>query len=768
MKKSANLVRLLVEILCIVGLTEVLVMLALPALVPGLTGLGEGLVDVALLVLVAGPLIYLRSLAALRQAAARSSSTSPSPHQRMQVRTAVALAIGIQVVGLVLMGIGMSWLKHYIDTAGQTRFDRGAEHIESEIVRRFNHPLLGLKGARGAFAMREGFDRSAFRAYVDSHNLPIEFPGVLGFGYIERVARADLQAFVDVERADGAPDFAVKTQGHAPDLFVVKYIEPLAANRPALGFDVGQEAVRREAAERAVATGQPALTGTIALVQSGVHSKGFLYFLPVYRRAVTAANGRSDTLAGLLYAPFTAVDLLQGVIPANDPLFDFELFEGDGTRAEQLIYDADGKPNLRTHDPDYLNYVGKYLRRVNAEVRDLFADRGGPIVLYSVENEYNWFQPFHEGDKLFGYQGGPERGLLQTFNPSAYFTALRDIVRNDGITVPITTCPGDGKASATGDVAGVVPVPNIYNGLGGDYPEKTAVDLLSDMHSSNHGGVYANMPSGTTETDRDPVKIKRMFLGGLDAAFAFNAVGMMTPGYKNAIVLNTRSVDNAFDFSAINNIMNGFVSPQVGYFSGVIDYYGPISPSGLLRPSFHAFRRDNLFLNFLAEQGKDNVALGMLLEEFNMLRGLERQAMAALRRIFKHERYANLMKLLLSVPGVGFLTAVQLLTEIGDMKRFKKFDELCFYVGLIPGTQSSGETVHADRRTSRGNKHLRTTLIESAWVAIRQDPELALTYSNLKKRMDGPHAIIKIARKLLNRIRRVWLSGQPYSIAIAE
>ena len=258
---------------------------------------------------------------------------------------------------------------------------------------------------------------------------------------------------------------------------------------------------------------------------------------------------------------------------------------------------ADGKPNLRTHDPDYLNYVGKYLRRVNAEVRDLFADRGGPIVMYSIENEYNWFQPFHEADKLFGYQGGPERGLLQSFNPNAYFTALRDIVRNDGITVPITTCPGDGKASATGDVAGVVPVPNIYNGLGGDYPEKTAFDLLMDMHGSNHGGVYANMPSGTTETDRDPVKIKRLLLGGLDSAFAFNAVGMMTPGYRNAIVLNTRSADNAFDFSTINNIMNGFVSPQVGYFSGVVDYYRPISPSGLLRPSFHAFRRDNLFFD---------------------------------------------------------------------------------------------------------------------------------------------------------------------------
>lgn len=259
---------------------------------------------------------------------------------------------------------------------------------------------------------------------------------------------------------------------------------------------------------------------------------------------------------------------------------------------------ADGRPNLRTADPDYLAYAGRYLRRLHAEIRDYFADRGGPIVLYSLENEYNWFQPFHEADKLFGYEGGPERGLWQTYNPYAYLSALRDIVRNDGITVPLTTCPGDGKASATGDTPGVIPVPNIYNGLGGDLPERTAIDLLGDMHNpANHGGAYVNMPSGTTETDRDPVKIKRLLLGGLDAAFAFNAVGMMTPGYRNAVVLNTRDVKNAFDFSSINNIMNGFVSPQVAYFHGVVDYYGPISPSGVLRPSFHGFRRDNLFFD---------------------------------------------------------------------------------------------------------------------------------------------------------------------------
>ena len=58
MKKLFSPVRLFVEMLCIVSVAEVLVMLALPVITPGLTGLAEGLVDVALLLLTSGPLIY--------------------------------------------------------------------------------------------------------------------------------------------------------------------------------------------------------------------------------------------------------------------------------------------------------------------------------------------------------------------------------------------------------------------------------------------------------------------------------------------------------------------------------------------------------------------------------------------------------------------------------------------------------------------------------------------------------------------------------------
>lgn len=171
------------------------------------------------------------------------------------------------------------------------------------------------------------------------------------------------------------------------------------------------------------------------------------------------------------------------------------------------------------------------------------------------------------------------------------------------------------------------------------------------------------------------------------------------------------------------------------------------------------------FIHWLKQEAEQNLVLRSMLGEYQAVRQREQEIMRQLRTLFAGDYYGPNMKLLRSVPGVGFLTAIQLLSEVGDMKRFKTLDQLCFYVGLTPRTDNSGEKERADRRTTRGNKRLRTALIECAWKAIQQDTELALSYAQLRKRLDGPHAIIKISRKVLNRIRRVWLSGQPYTKA---
>ena len=69
--------------------------------------------------------------------------------------------------------------------------------------------------------------------------------------------------------------------------------------------------------------------------------------------------------------------------------------------------------------------------------------------------------------------------------------------------------------------------------------------------------------------------------------------------------------------------------------------------------------------------------------------------------------------------------------------------------------------------TERKNPYLRWILIECAWCAVRKDPALMQAFAELTKRMTKNRAIIRIARKLLNRIRFVLKNGQPY-VSLAQ
>lgn len=121
-----------------------------------------------------------------------------------------------------------------------------------------------------------------------------------------------------------------------------------------------------------------------------------------------------------------------------------------------------------------------------------------------------------------------------------------------------------------------------------------------------------------------------------------------------------------------------------------------------------------------------------------------------------------------SIPGVGYITAITLYAELMDMKRFRRIEELASYVGLVPTIKSSGEKEIVLGLTIRNHRHLRNILIEAAWAAIREDEAMYHYYCNLTQRMNKKRAIISVARKLLNRIRRVWLKEEEYVYGIVR
>ena len=139
-----------------------------------------------------------------------------------------------------------------------------------------------------------------------------------------------------------------------------------------------------------------------------------------------------------------------------------------------------------------------------------------------------------------------------------------------------------------------------------------------------------------------------------------------------------------------------------------------------------------------------------------------------MRELAKSEPFNEVIPWILKVPGVGFILAMTLVTEIVDMNRFPNFKDLVSFVGLAPAIQTSDENEIVSGITCRRHKLLRSMLIEASWIAVRYDPALTAKHGKLAKRMSTNKAIVRIAKSLLSRIRYVWINKKPYVMGVVQ
>lgn len=139
-----------------------------------------------------------------------------------------------------------------------------------------------------------------------------------------------------------------------------------------------------------------------------------------------------------------------------------------------------------------------------------------------------------------------------------------------------------------------------------------------------------------------------------------------------------------------------------------------------------------------------------------------------IKQLSQTERYASRVELLQTVPGIGLITAMHLLTEIEAIERFADTDHFAAFVGLVPLRHNSGEKKNDGEMTFRGQSILKKCIVESSWVAARYDPALLLAYNRYASRMEANKAIIRIARKLLNRIYFVLKNKKKYMTSVVK
>lgn len=182
-----------------------------------------------------------------------------------------------------------------------------------------------------------------FRTYVRSRDMALEFPGVRGFGYIERVPRSGLQAFLERTRLDGAPGFALRQLGDSsqPEHFVVKFIEPVELNAGAAGLDHASEPVRRQGLLQALETGEPTVTGVVTLVQDQRMSPGVLLYMPLYEQAFPPSEASARLLRGLMFARIVISELLDGLSDVQSGQLRVALFDtASGTTHGPKMFDS--------------------------------------------------------------------------------------------------------------------------------------------------------------------------------------------------------------------------------------------------------------------------------------------------------------------------------------------------------------------------------------------------------------------------------------------
>lgn len=112
--------------------------------------------------------------------------------------------------------------------------------------------------------------------------------------------------------------------------------------------------------------------------------------------------------------------------------------------------------------------------------------------------------------------------------------------------------------------------------------------------------------------------------------------------------------------------------------------------------------------------------------------------------------------------GVSFFTAIGLVAELGDIRRFKSARQLMAYAGMVPSESSSGATVRRGGITKTGNSHVRWLLVESAWsyrLKARKSAHL------LKRQVDVSEKVAEISWKaqvrLCGRYQRLLQKGKP-------
>ena len=148
-----------------------------------------------------------------------------------------------------------------------------------------------------------------------------------------------------------------------------------------------------------------------------------------------------------------------------------------------------------------------------------------------------------------------------------------------------------------------------------------------------------------------------------------------------------------------------------------------------------------------------------------VLEVLNEQIAAATREVRVAAKEHEVCRRLMTVPGVGPVTAIRFVATLDTHERFSNAHAVQSYLGLTPGENSSSERQRRTGITKAGSRHVRHALVQAAWCAIRTRPaDPMVRWADRVAARRGRHvAAVALARKMAGVLYALWRDGTNYN-----
>lgn len=168
----------------------------------------------------------------------------------------------------------------------------------------------------------------------------------------------------------------------------------------------------------------------------------------------------------------------------------------------------------------------------------------------------------------------------------------------------------------------------------------------------------------------------------------------------------------------------------------------------------HWTLKHRAWIGHLPLDGLQRLIVQTHLDDLDALLGRRSEVERRIEEIAACEPYRQGVGRLMSLRGIGTLTAMVLLTEIGDARRFAAAPQLMAYLGLVPRESSSGQSRHTGPITKAGNHHARRVLVEAAWNQTSKPGHCQRLRQHWQHQ---PPAVVEIAKKAERRLHdKFW------------